>query len=515
MSINNITQTISTLPPAGKRGIDVQTQFVIKQEDFQDHLQGTTVTELNTLKDQFNSRINEINSTTTTMNGYANTASAGASTATTKAGEASTSASDALSYKNQAETFKNNASASATKASQWADNNYNVEVEAGKYSAKHWSTVAQNATANKIDKVASTDNAVVRFDGVTGQVQDSSILIDDNGNLNITGVGKRITGDFSNATFGNRVIFQTSTNNSNTIVSAIPNGTATETYFSVRNNSDADNASNTSLGVTAGASVIGATKTGTGSYLPLTFVTSDTERVRIDTEGNVGIGTSSPGCKLNVVESSFVTVARFENTSGHLGTYTGIALNCNNSSSNAYKGMFYDFRNENNIALAGVHCDVNTDGSSEIYFDTTPAGVRTTDRRVTAGKFTKTGDFLLTSGTGALGYGTGAGGVVTQLTNKNTAVTLNKPCGTITCSKSSLGANGHDTFLLYNSLIQAGDHLLVNMVYGTGTANVYTITSEVGSSGGVASIGLWNFNQSTAFSEAIQIRFSIIKGATA
>ena len=185
MAINNITQTISTIPEAAHRGVDVQTQFVIKQEDFQDHLQGTTVDELNTLKDQLNSRIGEINSTTTTMNGYANTASAGASTATTKAGEASTSAGEALAYRNQAETFKNNASASATKASQWADNNYNVEVETGKYSAKHWSTVAQNATANKVDKVTSTDNAVVRFDGTTGQVQNSGVVIDDSGNVGI------------------------------------------------------------------------------------------------------------------------------------------------------------------------------------------------------------------------------------------------------------------------------------------------------------------------------------------
>ena len=162
MPINNITQTISTLPPAGKRGVDVQTQFVIKQEDFQDHLQGITVTELNTLKDQLNSRIGEINSTTTTMNGYANTASAGASTATTKAGEASTSAGEALAYRNQAETYKNNASASATKASQWSDNNYNIEVEAGKYSAKHWSVVTQNAIQathlDRADKYLAAQN---------------------------------------------------------------------------------------------------------------------------------------------------------------------------------------------------------------------------------------------------------------------------------------------------------------------------------------------------------------------
>jgi hypothetical protein len=114
MPINNITQTISTLPPAGARGVDVQTQFVIKQEDFQDHLQGITVTELNTFKDQLNTRIGEINSTVTTMNGYANTASTGASTATTKAGEASTSASQALTYKNQASTSATEAAASAS-----------------------------------------------------------------------------------------------------------------------------------------------------------------------------------------------------------------------------------------------------------------------------------------------------------------------------------------------------------------------------------------------------------------
>lgn len=178
MPINNITQTISTLPPAGARGVDVQTQFVIKQEDFQDHLQGTTVTELNTLKDQLNSRIGEINSTTTTMNGYASTASAGASTATTKAGEASTSAGEALSYRNQAETFKNNASTSATKASQWSDNNYNVEVEAGKYSAKHWSVVTQNAIqathldrADKYLAAQSVSNMVYNLEGKLTKVQ--------------------------------------------------------------------------------------------------------------------------------------------------------------------------------------------------------------------------------------------------------------------------------------------------------------------------------------------------------
>ena len=92
MPIGNITQTISELPASGKRGIDVQTLFVTKQEDFQDHLQGTTVTELNTLKDQLNARAGEINSTATTINNDATTATTKAGIATTKAAEASASA---------------------------------------------------------------------------------------------------------------------------------------------------------------------------------------------------------------------------------------------------------------------------------------------------------------------------------------------------------------------------------------------------------------------------------------
>ena len=37
----------------------------------------------------------------------------------------------------------------------------------------------------KVPKVASTDNAVVRFDGTTGQVQNSGVTIDDSGNVGI------------------------------------------------------------------------------------------------------------------------------------------------------------------------------------------------------------------------------------------------------------------------------------------------------------------------------------------
>ena len=37
----------------------------------------------------------------------------------------------------------------------------------------------------KVNKVTSTDNAIVRFDGTTGQVQNSGVIIDDNNNVGI------------------------------------------------------------------------------------------------------------------------------------------------------------------------------------------------------------------------------------------------------------------------------------------------------------------------------------------
>ena len=110
------------------------------------------------------------------------------------------------------------------------------------------------------------------------------------GTLAFSGTGNRITGDFSNATFSNRMLFQTSTVNGNTQIGLIPNGTAVNTAFFAYNNPNPTNASTAALRVNASEAALISGITGTGTYLPLVFLTGNSERARIDTSGLFGIG---------------------------------------------------------------------------------------------------------------------------------------------------------------------------------------------------------------------------------
>jgi hypothetical protein len=132
------------------------------------------------------------------------------------------------------------------------------------------------------------------------------------GNLTFTGTGNRIIGDFSNATTANRVFFQTSTANSQTAVGILPNGTAnTSNLFIYSSSSDPANSSVMQLrvGGDGGLNGLASTRTGTGTFLPMTFWSGGSERMRIDTSGNVGIGTSSPVGRLRVSGSDAATIA--------------------------------------------------------------------------------------------------------------------------------------------------------------------------------------------------------------
>jgi len=121
-----------------------------------------------------------------------------------------------------------------------------------------------------------------------------------------------------------------------------------------------------------------------------------------------------------------------------------------------------------------------------------------------------TGNQVIT-GTGKQGYATGAGGVVTQLTSKATAVTLSKSTGQITLDAAALAASTTVSFTLTNTVIEAGDILVMNHISG-GTAGSYLLNAQ--SAAGSASINVRNISLGS-LSEAIVIAFAVIKAVSA
>lgn len=105
-------------------------------------------------------------------------------------------------------------------------------------------------------------------------------------------------------------------------------------------------------------------------------------------------------------------------------------------------------------------------------------------------------------------YGTGAGGVVTQLTSKSTAITLNKACGVVTMHNESMTAGDVKSFVFNNSLISQNDILHLNII-GAGSYGAYSLTISDMISGG-AVITIRNISAG-ALAEAVQFSFSITK----
>lgn len=110
-----------------------------------------------------------------------------------------------------------------------------------------------------------------------------------------------------------------------------------------------------------------------------------------------------------------------------------------------------------------------------------------------------------------IGYATGAGGTVTQLTDKTTAVTLDKICGQITTAASALGAGVANIFTLNNSAIASTDVVVANIDSG-GTANAYTVF-VVAVGAGSCAIRIAN-TTGGSLSEAPVISFAVIKSVT-
>lgn len=252
--------------------------------------------------------------------------------------------------------------------------------------------------------------------------------------------------------------------------------------------------------ITAGRAMSMGDLTYTGTLTGSTGVLDvGSGQIYKDSSGNVGIGTSSPistiGKALHVYNSA---------NTGSVASNTIVCIESANRnavldlSGTSTSTNSINFSDTPGTTLASIASSL---ASSNLLFRTGGASERM--------QIDNSGNVLVTSA-GGLGYGTGAGGTVTQTTSKATSVTLNRPAGQITMDAAALAAGAVVSFTLNNSLITIKDTVLLNIVE-TVASNNYQLWCGIGS--GTATINLLN-RSAGSLSESVVFNFCVIKGET-
>jgi hypothetical protein len=220
---------------------------------------------------------------------------------------------------------------------------------------------------------------------------------------------------------------------------------------------------------------------GTFTSNRIKFYTNSVNVMDLDTNGNLGIGT----------------------TAGITTVSSGLAIN--NATAANYPGL--------EIQTAGVtRMYINANNAVSYIASVSTSPLVTYTNGSERMRIDSSGNVLVTN-VAVLGYGTGAGGTVTQATNKSTAVTLNKPCGLITMNSAALAAGASVSFVLNNSLIASTDNIIVNTIVTAVDGRNYRVEA-VNNASSSATIRVTNITGGS-LSQAVPIAFSIIRGATA
>lgn len=236
----------------------------------------------------------------------------------------------------------------------------------------------------------------------------------------------------------------------------------------------------------SGNTLIAGTLAVTGATVLNGGLTMDTNKFTVaDTSGNTAIGgTLAVTGNVAVNTNKFTVTAASGNTlvAGTLAVAGDVAVNTNKFTVTATNG---------NTAVAGTLA---------ITGATTCAAITSSGA-------------VLSTGTGGLGYATGAGGAVVQATSRSTGVTLNKICGSITTHTASLAAGAEATFTVTNTLVAATDVVVVSLQTPSATGLSLPFVSSTAA--GSFNITLTNLHASTADTSASVINFVVIKSVAA
>lgn len=113
------------------------------------------------------------------------------------------------------------------------------------------------------------------------------------------------------------------------------------------------------------------------------------------------------------------------------------------------------------------------------------------------------------SASSGVGYATGAGAAVTQITSRTQAVTINAPCGLITLVSAAGPGGTPFSFVVNNSEVAATDAIIINQRAGL---DVYNQQSVVNVTNGAFTLTL---NSADSTVEQPVFTFALIKAVSA
>lgn len=171
------------------------------------------------------------------------------------------------------------------------------------------STVASYAAYNGTDP----DNAALVSINISNTTASLSSVKNGTGTplplvFNINGTNRitlpvaenRIQGNFSTGATSTLLMFQDQTAGNLTSVGVLPNASSGLAQYTSFNSNAPDNCGFLRVGIDASSAFVRSSKTGSGTYLPLIFTTSDIETFRLDTSGNLLFGTTNSGDPVSV-----------------------------------------------------------------------------------------------------------------------------------------------------------------------------------------------------------------------
>lgn len=196
------------------------------------------------------------------------------------------------------------------------------------------------------------------------------------------------------------------------------------------------------------------------------------------------------------------------------GSFTGITLIESQSFQTVNGGDGLSLENTSLVA-GGVSADIDISitpkGTGEVNITKVDIDGGAIDGTVIGGSTPAAMTGTVVRSTSTLGYTTGAGGTVTQLTSKATPVTINKLSGRVTTHNAELARDTTVNFVVNNSLVTEDD-VVVACVHSGATLGVYELDVDAVANGSFT-LALRNHQASSDYSEAVAINFVVIKGA--